>query len=360
MSWLEFGLLTMVITGSQGCLKCSKEAIALQEDFKNYLENKLQRDPELKTKLQQLLDNIMETLSNQPIDQNKYMGSIDELTLKKLTVYFKRSLNQIKENKFEGEQLFNELMWSLQKLVSYFQEVMPRVAKLYCSNECGRMIYTFISCFSCITNQYSCTKNFRCGERKVQVEKDEDLILDCALKWHKASHGVKTYRFYRMVGNKEELMASGADSFLTKKEANEKDAGVYRCKMVDTSGYTSSQLDFQVVVLPSKENTTWFTPPPPLVPPPSLLSPLPPSSLLSPLPVTVKNPLTLGISSRAPPPEADWTAWKVSVITGGVLFFIVVAFLFYYRHMAKKEEEEDEEKDDNNKSDSESDSESES
>lgn len=50
-----------------------------------------------------------------------------------------------------------------------------------------------------------------------------------------------------MVGNKEELMASGADSFLTKKEANVKDAGIYRCKMVDTSGYTSSQLDFQVV-----------------------------------------------------------------------------------------------------------------
>ncbi|XP_058038566.1 izumo sperm-egg fusion protein 1 [Ahaetulla prasina] len=363
MSWLELGLLlTMVITGSQGCLKCSKEAIALEEEFKNsYLEKKLQRDPELKTKLKQLLDNTMERLWQQSIDPEKYMGIIDELTLKKLTAYFKRSLNQIKENNFEGEQLFNEMMWSLQKLMTYFQEVMPQVSKLYCSNECGKMFYTLISCGSCITNQYSCTKNFRCGERKVQVETDEDLILDCALKWHKASHGVKTYRFYRMVGNKEELMASGADSFLTKKEANMKDAGTYRCRMVDTNGYTSSELDFQVVVLPPKDKTTWFTRPPPLVSRPSSLSSLP-SSLLSPPLVTVKNPLTIGLSSRAPPPEADWTAWKVSGITGGVLFFVVVAFLCYYRRMAKEEEEDDDndDDDDDDESDSESDNESES
>ncbi|XP_034275767.1 izumo sperm-egg fusion protein 1 isoform X2 [Pantherophis guttatus] len=304
----------MVITGSQGCLKCSKEAMALQEEFKNsYLENKLRGDPDLKTKLKQLLDNTLERLWQQPIHPQKYMGIIDEITLKKLTVYFKRSLNQIKENNFEGEQLFNEVMWSLQKLMTYFEEVMPQVAKLYCSNECGKMFYTFISCGSCATNQQSCSKNLKCGERKVQVEMDEDLILDCALKWHKASHGVKTYRFYRMVGNKEKLMASGADSFLTKKEANMNDAGTYRCKMVDTNG-----------VLPPKEKTTWFTHPPPLVSRPSTLSP-PPSSLLSPPLVTVKNPLTLGISSRAPPPEADWTAWKVSGITG--VYVIIVIWL---------------------------------
>ncbi|XP_032092157.1 izumo sperm-egg fusion protein 1 [Thamnophis elegans] len=362
MSWLEFGLLlAMFITGSQGCLKCSKEAMAFQEEFKNsYLGKKLQRDPNLKTKLEQLLDNTMERMWQQPIDPQKYMGSIDELTLKKLTAYFKRSLNQIKENGFEGEQLFNEMMWSLQKLMTYFREVMPPVAKLYCSNECGRMIYTFISCGSCIKTQQTCSKKPNCGERKVQVEMDEDLILDCALKWHKASHGVKIYKFYRMVNNKEQLMASGADSFLTKKEANMKDAGRYRCEMVDTNGYQYSELDFKVVVLPSKENTTWFTHPPPLVLQPSSLSPLLPPSLLSPAPMTVKNSLTLGISSRAPPPEADWTAWKVSGITGGVLSFIVVAFLFYYRHISKEEEEEDDNDDDESDSDSDSDSESES
>ncbi|XP_070584662.1 izumo sperm-egg fusion protein 1 [Erythrolamprus reginae] len=370
MSWLEFWLLlTMVIPGSQGCLKCSKEAMALQEQFKNtYLENKLRRDPELKKKLGQLLDNTMERLWQQPIHPKRYMGFIDEFTLKKLTAYFKRSLNQIKANNFEGEQLFNEMMWSLQKLMAYFNDIMPQIAKIFCSNECGRMTYEFILCGSCTTNQQTCTKDYICGERSVQVEMDEDLILDCALKWHKASHGVKIYRFYRMVDNEEVLMANGADSFLTKKEANMKDAGRYRCKMVDTTGYTSSQLDFQVVVLPPKENTTWFTHPPPLVPhppplvphspplvlQPSSLSPTPPSSLLSPPLLTVKNPLTIGISSRAPPPEADWTAWKVSGITGGVLFFIVVAFLCYYRRMAKKEEEEDDESD--SESDSKSDS----
>ncbi|XP_063159123.1 izumo sperm-egg fusion protein 1 [Candoia aspera] len=354
MSWLESWLLTVVIMGSHGCLKCSKEAMALRTNFRNsYLEQKLQKDPQLKTKLQQLLDNVIQQLSNQPVDPQKYMGIIDELTLKKLTVYFKRSLNQIKENNFEDQQLFNEMMWSLQKLVTYFEEVMPQVTKLYCSNDCGRMVYVFISCFSCETNQQSCTKNYHCGERKILVETDGDLVLDCALKWHKASYGVKTYKFYRMVYNKEELMASSTDSYLIKKEVNMKDAGRYRCKMMDIEGYAASQLEFQVVVLPTRQ-TTWFTRPPPLVPPPSLLS----SASL--LPIAVENPLTLGISSRAPTPTADWTAWKVSGITGGVLFFIVAVFLCYYRHMAKKEEEEDEDDDDGEEDEDESDSDSDS
>ncbi|KAM6449057.1 izumo sperm-egg fusion protein 1, partial [Liasis olivaceus] len=148
---------------------------------------------------------------------------------------------------YYGDQLFNEMMWSLQKLVSYFEEVMPQSTKLYCSNDCGRMVYTFISCFSCETNQQSCSKNYHCGERNVRVETDDDLILDCALKWHKASHGVKTYEFFRMVNDKEQLMASGTDSFLIKKEASMKDAGRYRCKMIDAEGYTASQIEFQVV-----------------------------------------------------------------------------------------------------------------
>lgn len=36
------------------------------------------------------------------------------------------------------------------------------------------------------------------AERKIVVEANEDLILDCALKWHKVSYGTKKYAFYRV------------------------------------------------------------------------------------------------------------------------------------------------------------------
>ncbi|XP_062994194.1 izumo sperm-egg fusion protein 1 [Elgaria multicarinata webbii] len=322
MSWLVFGLIALAITGSHSCLKCSQNAMVVLREFKdNYLETKLHRNLELRTKLRSLLDDAIEMLSLQPKDPKKFMGVIDEITLEKLTAYFKRSVNQIMENNFKDEQLYNEVMWNSQSWLNKFEEIMPKFTKIYCSNECGRMLYVLINCYSCETNYYSCYKDIRCGERRIRVEMDEDLILDCALRWHKLSHGVKRYNFYRMVNGKPQLMANSLDPFLVKKEANVNDTGRYQCEMLDPEGHPASRLNFQVVVLPSVRRTTWFPRPH----------------------ATMEGPLVLGISSRAPPPQEDWTVWIVIGSTGALLFLIVVTFLCYYR---RKNDNEDEEEDD--------------
>ncbi|KAH0626445.1 hypothetical protein JD844_001423 [Phrynosoma platyrhinos] len=305
ISWLVFWLIAQSIARSQGCLKCSKEAMALKKEFTDhFLEKKLRREPDLKKNLKKLVDDAIEGLSHQRIDPEKYMAMIDETTLGILATHFKRYMNRIMESDFEDGQLFNEVNWSLQKLLATFQEIMPTITKLHCSNECGVMMYVSTNCFNCITRSHTCNKGIYCGERRVQVEMDEDLILDCALRWHKASHGVKKYRFYRVVNGKEQVMTTGEDSFLVKKEANSNDTGRYRCEMLDPEGHLSSRLDFHVVVLSPVGKTTWFT---------------------RPHLTTMEGSLALGVSSRAPPPQEDWTAWIVIACTGGLLFLVVAA-----------------------------------
>uniref|UniRef100_A0ACB8EVV5 Uncharacterized protein n=1 Tax=Sphaerodactylus townsendi TaxID=933632 RepID=A0ACB8EVV5_9SAUR len=286
MSWLVFWLPAVIMTGSRGCLKCSPEAMGLLEEVKGpYLDGKLRGDTERRSTLKNLLTTSIEGLSSQPMKKGIYMGVIDETTLQLLADHFKRSMNRIMENQFDGGQLFNEITWSLQDLLATFQKLQ---------------------------------KKFQ-NERKLNVEADEDLVLDCALRWHRYNHGARTYAFYRIVGDKEQQMTNTMDSFLMKKEANANDTGRYRCKMLSSSGETYSQIDFQVTVVPSGK-TTWFPRPHP----------------------TLEGPIMMGVSSRAPPPEPDWTVWIVIGSTGGLLFIIVGAFLWYYRRQNEKEEEEEE------------------
>ncbi|XP_061447591.1 izumo sperm-egg fusion protein 1 [Rhineura floridana] len=334
MPWLMFWLIAQIITESRGCLKCSQDAMAVVKEFKhNYLEKKLRRNPELKATLKAHLDHFLEELPHQRIDEKIYMGVIDEFSLVDLAANFKRCMKQIMENEFKDVQLHKKMTSCFQKLMTTFHELLPQVAKLYCSNECGMMSYVLTNCFSCITQTYTCTRKFRCGERRVKVEMDEDLILDCALEWHKFNHGAKRYSFFRIVNGKLKPMTSGMDPFLVKKEANVNDAGRYRCDMIDPHGSVSSQLDFQVQVVPSVGKTTWF--------------PRPRNTTMG----TPRPPLVLGISSRAPPPQADWTVWIVIGSTAGLFVFIFLAFLFAYFCRKKNKEEED---DDDDESESES------
>ncbi|XP_077170429.1 izumo sperm-egg fusion protein 1 isoform X2 [Paroedura picta] len=278
MSWLAFWLPAAILSGCQGCLICSPEAIRVLNQMKgHYLNSKLQGNRELRAKLQNLLQNDIEALSKQPIDKATYMAVIDDITLQQLTSHFKRSMNRIMENQFD----------------------------VYCSNECGSMDYLLTNCITCRTNVYSCEKKYYCGERKLKVEMDEDLILDCALWWHRYNYGAIQYTFFRIVNGKEQKMTNTLDPFLVKKAANANDTGKYRCKMFGREGTPKSMLDFQVTVVSPLGKTTWFPRPHP----------------------TLEGPITLGISSRAPLPQPDWTVWIVIGATGGLLFIIVAALM---------------------------------
>nr|XP_028558045.1 izumo sperm-egg fusion protein 1 isoform X4 [Podarcis muralis] len=255
--------------------------------------------------------------------------ALDDFSLADLGAHFKRCLKHIMENEVKEAQLPKEMDSCFQKLLTVFHELLPRVATYHCSNECGVMSYVLTHCFTCLVRTYTCNKKYRCGERRIQVEMDEDLVLDCALQWHKLSQSVKKYIFYRVVKGKLQPMSSSMDSFLVKKEVNVNDSGRYRCDMADLKGTVSSYLDFLVQVVPAVGKTTWF-------PRPSH--------------TTMTVPLALGISSRAPPPQADFSVWIVIGGTGGLFVFIVLAFLFAY--FRRKKGEEDEEDDDDDESES--------
>ncbi|XP_033024273.1 izumo sperm-egg fusion protein 1 [Lacerta agilis] len=316
MPWLVFWLIAQDIAGSHGCLQCSADAMAAVREFKDtYLDKHLFWNPQLKAKLKEDLDKFLEELPHQEIDQKKYMAVIDEFSLSDLSAHFKRCLKQIMDNEVKEAQLHKEMDSCFQKLMTVFHELLPRVAtcKLcmawlnymdQCSNECGVMSYVLTNCFTCLVRTYTCNKKYRCGERRIQVEMDEDLVLDCALHWHKFSQSVKKYNFYQVVKGKLIPMRSSMDSFLVKKEVNVNDTGRYRCDMADSSGFVSSYLDFLVQVVPAVGKTTWF-------PRPSH--------------TTMTVPLALGISSRAPPPQADFSVWIVIGGTGGLFVFIVLA-----------------------------------
>nr|XP_034992647.1 izumo sperm-egg fusion protein 1 [Zootoca vivipara] len=377
MPWLVFWLIAQDIAGSHGCLKCSADAMAVVKEFKDtYLDRHLFWNPQLKAKLKADLDNFVEELTHQRIDAKKYMGVIDEFSLADLGAHFKRCLKHIMENEVKEPQLHKEMDSCFQKTLTVFHELLPRVATHQCSNECGVgvgqtrgveaenqlvtpmfqpqssneqelhkasaiiysqevcsqgsvMVYVFTHCFSCLTRTYTCNKKYYCGERRIQVEMDEDLVLDCALQWHKLTQSVKKYNFYRVVNGKLKPMSSSMDSFLVKKEVNVNDTGRYRCDMVNSEDFVSSYLDFLVQVVPAIGKTTWF-------PRPSH--------------TTMTVPLALGISSRAPPPQADFSVWIVIGGTGGLFVFILLAFLFAY--FRRKREEEDEEDDDDDESES--------
>ncbi|RLV63836.1 hypothetical protein DV515_00017865 [Chloebia gouldiae] len=71
----------------------------------------------------------------------------------------------------KDKQIYQELLWAMHEIKEDFERLMKRFqSQVYCPNEC---------------------------ERQLWVEEGQDLVLDCALPWHGASHGAKTYSFYR-------------------------------------------------------------------------------------------------------------------------------------------------------------------
>ncbi|TFJ99351.1 butyrophilin-like protein 1-like [Platysternon megacephalum] len=285
--------------GGRGCLRCDPGSMRLLRELKGpYLGQQLRGDPALRARLQALLERSLQGLAELPIGEQSYMGVIDG-------------------------QLFNEVMWSLQELRETFTTLMAQFQReVFCPNKCGRMVHQFIDCRACGTELYSCNRDVRCGGergRRLRVQQDDDLILDCALTWHRASYGAKSYRFYRAAGGSEQVMVMGPDAFLVKKEATANDSGRYRCEMLNAQGWVCSELRFQVTVTPLPGNST----PPPA---PSLL-----------------GPLTLPPPSRSPTPPGgpgDWTVWVIIGSSAGLVLLLIGGCAWLYRRQQEVPEKD--------------------
>uniref|UniRef100_A0A8C8SS98 Izumo protein immunoglobulin domain-containing protein n=1 Tax=Pelusios castaneus TaxID=367368 RepID=A0A8C8SS98_9SAUR len=185
MAWAMW--LALLVLGAQGCLRCDPGSMQLLQELKGpFLARQLPRDPDLRKRLGALLDHSLRELAELPIGPESYMGVIG----------------------VQGS---------------------PLPCPFLCSpNTIG------------LQGGWPLTSG-SLAERKLQVQQDEDLILDCALTWHQASYGTKSYSFYR-VQCPSLLMCSPR----TLLEVTVNDSGQYRCDMRNAKNWLGSRLSFQV------------------------------------------------------------------------------------------------------------------
>ncbi|OBS60367.1 hypothetical protein A6R68_08519, partial [Neotoma lepida] len=90
-------------------------------------------------------------------------------------------------------------------------------------------------------------------ERRIEVPQLEDTVLDCQLSWHHASEGLTDYSFYRVWGNSSEtLLSKGKKPYLTKTRVGPEDAGNYRCELGTINSGPATIIHFRVIVLPQR------------------------------------------------------------------------------------------------------------
>ncbi|XP_007168307.1 izumo sperm-egg fusion protein 1 isoform X3 [Balaenoptera acutorostrata] len=209
---------------ARGCVMCDPKVVealnSLETDYlPGHLEAKHHKNVMKRVK------QAVEAFKDLPIDEDSYMGVVDEATLEKAA-------------------------WSLLKDL---KRIMDSDVKAFCPNKCGLMLQPLIWCSTCQKQVHSCRKSSNCGERKVKVHQMEDMILDCELNWHKISQGLTDYSFYRVWGNHSEtLMSKGKEPTLTKTMVRPKDAGTYRCELGSVQSSPATIIYFHVTVLPKR------------------------------------------------------------------------------------------------------------
>ncbi|XP_034645533.1 izumo sperm-egg fusion protein 1, partial [Trachemys scripta elegans] len=128
MGWaLWLALWALGGSGARGCLRCDPGSMRLLRELKGpYLGRQLRGDPDLRARLEALLERSLQGLAELPIGEQSYMGVIDEKTMGEAAAHFRRAVTRIMENDFKDGQLFNEVMWSLQELRETFTTLMAR------------------------------------------------------------------------------------------------------------------------------------------------------------------------------------------------------------------------------------------
>ncbi|XP_066876282.1 izumo sperm-egg fusion protein 1 isoform X9 [Kogia breviceps] len=216
-------LLVVALAGcllpARGCVMCDPKVVeALNSLETDYLPGHLEAKHH-KT-LMKRVKQAVEAFKDLPIDEDSYMGVVDEATLEKAAWSLLKDLKRIRDSDVKGELFVKELLWML------------RLEK---------------------DNFASYAAQFQKAERQVKVHQMEDMILDCELNWHKVSQGLTDYSFYRVWGNNSEtLMSKGKEPTLTKTMVRPKDAGTYRCELGSVQPSPATIIYFHVTVLPKR------------------------------------------------------------------------------------------------------------
>ncbi|XP_058901137.1 izumo sperm-egg fusion protein 1 isoform X4 [Kogia breviceps] len=250
-------LLVVALAGcllpARGCVMCDPKVVeALNSLETDYLPGHLEAKHH-KT-LMKRVKQAVEAFKDLPIDEDSYMGVVDEATLEKAAWSLLKDLKRIRDSDVKGELFVKELLWMLRLEKDNFASYAAQFQKAaFCPNKCGLMLQPLIWCNTCQKQVHACRKSLNCGERQVKVHQMEDMILDCELNWHKVSQGLTDYSFYRVWGNNSEtLMSKGKEPTLTKTMVRPKDAGTYRCELGSVQPSPATIIYFHVTVLPKR------------------------------------------------------------------------------------------------------------
>ncbi|KAF6077845.1 izumo sperm-egg fusion 1 [Phyllostomus discolor] len=238
---LLVGALASCLLPALGCVICDTKVVeALNSLETDYLPGHLgaEHHKNVMKRLKQAVQDFKEL----PIDEDSYMGVVDEATLEKASWSLLKDLKRITDSDVKGELLVKELFWMLSLQKDTFARYVARFQKeAFCPNKCGMMLQTLIWCSTCQKQVHACRKSLDCGERIIKVHEMEDMILDCELNWHQASQGLTDYNFYR-----------GKEPTLTKTMVAPKDAGTYRCQLDTVKSSPATVIRFHVKVLPKR------------------------------------------------------------------------------------------------------------
>ncbi|XP_059940362.1 izumo sperm-egg fusion protein 1 isoform X2 [Mesoplodon densirostris] len=246
----QLPLLVAALAGcllpARGCVMCDPKVVeALNSLETDYLPGHLEARHH-KTVMKRVKQTV-EAFKDLPIDEDSYMGVVDEATLEKAAWSLLKDLKRIMDSDVKGELFVKELFWMLHLAKDNFASYAAQFQKE------GLMLQPLIWCSTCQKQVHSCRKSSICGERKVKVHQMEDMILDCELNWHKISQGLTDYSFYRVWGNNSEtLMSKGKEPTLTKTMVRPKDAGMYRCELGSVQSSPATIMYFHVTVLPKR------------------------------------------------------------------------------------------------------------